>query len=325
MAGVIIIHTRTPPGGNSYGSTGGLHRIVDRRWRACPFARRFEANGNPVGGEFKVTPDGVFVGPEAPPAVAASRGGSDHAIAWTDALTSQVSHNLYRRVNVDSDEDGIADSDDNCPNTFNPDQTDTDGDKIGDACDPDDDNDGVEDGSDNDPLDSNVCRDLDGDGCDDCSSGTDDPSQDGQDTDGDGLCDVGDPDDDNDGLSDAVEIGLGTDPLDADTDNDGIEDGSDSCPLEDASGNDTNDDGCIDSVDDMPALIESVTLPQGIENSLLSTVNNAQKSLEQGSSKAAINQMKAFINNVEAQRGKKISDEEAQMLIDFAESAIGQI
>ncbi|MDP3297265.1 MAG: peptidoglycan DD-metalloendopeptidase family protein [Thermodesulfovibrionia bacterium] len=34
----------------------------------------------------------------------------------------------------DSDSDGIADQDDNCPNTSNPDQTDTDGDGIGDAC-----------------------------------------------------------------------------------------------------------------------------------------------------------------------------------------------
>jgi hypothetical protein len=36
----------------------------------------------------------------------------------------------------DSDGDGIADSEDNCPTTYNPDQADSDGDGIGDACEP---------------------------------------------------------------------------------------------------------------------------------------------------------------------------------------------
>ena len=42
----------------------------------------------------------------------------------------------------DGDGDGIADGSDNCPNVSNPDQTDTDGDGIGDACDSDKDGDG---------------------------------------------------------------------------------------------------------------------------------------------------------------------------------------
>jgi hypothetical protein len=37
-------------------------------------------------------------------------------------------------VIVDSDGDGIADDNDNCPDTYNPDQLDTDGNGIGDAC-----------------------------------------------------------------------------------------------------------------------------------------------------------------------------------------------
>ena len=45
-----------------------------------------------------------------------------------------------------SDNDGIPDSEDNCPTIPNPDQKDTDGDGEGDACDDDDDNDGMPDG-----------------------------------------------------------------------------------------------------------------------------------------------------------------------------------
>ncbi len=36
---------------------------------------------------------------------------------------------------IDADEDGITDSEDNCPNVYNPDQTDSDGDGAGDSCD----------------------------------------------------------------------------------------------------------------------------------------------------------------------------------------------
>src|SRR3712207_8484983 len=48
----------------------------------------------------------------------------------------------------DDDGDGVADGTDNCQLTPNPGQTNTDGDGEGDACDADDDNDTVADGED---------------------------------------------------------------------------------------------------------------------------------------------------------------------------------
>ena len=70
-------------------------------------------------------------------------------------------------VNLDIDNDGIENTIDNCPNTANANQSDIDGDGIGDTCDDfnDSDNDGVEDFEDNCPNTANPNQeDTDGDG-----------------------------------------------------------------------------------------------------------------------------------------------------------------
>jgi hypothetical protein len=62
-----------------------------------------------------------------------------------------------------------------------------------------------------------------------------------------------------------------------------------------------------------------------LKRSLTTKIKNAMKSLDKGRENAAIEQLEAFINQVEAQRGKKISDETADLLISYAENLISQI
>jgi hypothetical protein len=79
----------------------------------------------------------------------------------------------YNLPCVDSDSDGYGDPGhpenncmtDNCPSTYNPDQSDADADSVGDICDSDDDNDGISDVVDNCPTVANPNQlDSDGDG-----------------------------------------------------------------------------------------------------------------------------------------------------------------
>ena len=113
-------------------------------------------------------------------------------------------------IGTDTDADGLADTIDNCPNDFNPDQLDGDGDGVGNVCD-------------NCPGTANAAQtDSDGDGpgnaCDNCPNDSN-PAQ--TDTDSDGLGNPCDPDNDNDSLGlgnplwlrDDVELFVGTDPL----------------------------------------------------------------------------------------------------------------
>ena len=81
---------------------------------------------------------------------------------------------------VDSDSDGIANEVDNCPNTPNPSQTDSDGNDIGDACDSDfdTDDDGIPDDGDGDGnAGNNPCADGEQENCDENCPDTPNPDQ----------------------------------------------------------------------------------------------------------------------------------------------------
>lgn len=64
-----------------------------------------------------------------------------------------VPEDIPPELPADSDDDGVVDTEDNCPTWWNEDQADADGDGFGDLCDPDDDNDLVPDEDDEAPFD----------------------------------------------------------------------------------------------------------------------------------------------------------------------------
>ena len=179
---------------------------------------------------------------------------------------SRVSTNYIVFSNLtDRDGDSVGDVLDNCPDVSNSDQIDTDGDEKGNACDEDDDGDGIRDDLDAFPLDSNESKDSDGDGVGDKtdefpfdSSETLDSDNDGvgdnedafpndadevSDSDGDGLGNNADDDDDNDGVLDALDD-FPNDPDESiDSDGDGVGNNTDG---------DDDGDGVPDSEDEFP-------------------------------------------------------------------------
>ena len=142
----------------------------------------------------------------------------------------------------DTDEDGVCNDFDNCPDTVNADQADSDGDGIGDACD------GCPNDPDNDADGDGVCGDVDP-----CPYDAD------NDADNDGVCgDVdGCPNDENKTEPEVCGCGV----PDIDSDDDGTLDCGDNCPNDESKtepgacgcgrpDTDKDNDGILDCVED---------------------------------------------------------------------------
>ncbi len=71
--------------------------------------------------------------------------------------------------------------------------------------------------------------------------------------------------------------------------------------------------------------IENLNLIKGIENSLLSQLESIDKSVSKGEYDTAVNKINAFINHVKAQKGKKINEMDADIIIQSAEKMIENI
>jgi hypothetical protein len=138
------------------------------------------------------------------------------------------------RISLDADEDGFNHDTDNCRLVSNADQLDSDGDKLGNACDADDDNDGLSDVFELSIGTNPLLADTDGDGISDYAE----------------VC--------YDGDCTKYTPGKDLNPLSGDTDGDGIPDKSDPAPLVSNSDGDLAPlgapNGVVDAADYMVAM-----------------------------------------------------------------------
>lgn len=76
---------------------------------------------------------------------------------------------------------------------------------------------------------------------------------------------------------------------------------------------------------DLTSSVMALDLPAGIERSLLAKVSAAGRAVDRGHRQSAVGPMNAFINEVEAQRGKHIGEPDVDTLIAYAETIVAML
>jgi hypothetical protein len=77
-----------------------------------------------------------------------------------------------------------------------------------------------------------------------------------------------------------------------------------------------------ESIDLIIEDVEEMDLPQGVEDGLLAVLEAALNAIETGNERAALRQLQAFMRMIEAFRGIKLTDEQADALIASAQEII---
>lgn len=106
----------------------------------------------------------------------------------------------------------------------------------------------------------------------------------------------------------------------SDTDNDGILDADDLCPVDNPNGIDADLDGCTDTLVHLINTVKSFNLEEGITESLVRKLENSKNNINNNNNR--ITTLNAFINEVNAQRNIKITDSQANLLVQMANNII---
>jgi uncharacterized delta-60 repeat protein len=113
------------------------------------------------------------------------------------------------------------------------------------------------------------------------------------------------------------------DEANADTDGDGVPDADDACPLEPPSADlDADRNGCTDSVTGLTQIVQAMSIDAAFKEGILARLTEVQRAVRIGKTNVAENMLQAIINEVRAQRGKKLSDAQADLLIAYATNLI---